>query len=97
MPFRAVEGRLPDTRLCLFLTHKIDTPARSHFSDFGDLPAAPDARPDATGGLPRSPQVRPMPAWKLGRDRRRFRLGLVGPSTYSFDVQYSKLTVLVRG
>ncbi len=70
---RAVEGRLAYTRLCLFFTHKIDPPARPavDFGDFGDLPAAPVASPDATSGLPRSPQARRMPAWKLGRDRRR--------------------------
>ena len=28
---RAVEGRLADTRLCLFFTHKTDHPARSRF------------------------------------------------------------------
>ena len=83
---RAVEGRLADTRLCLFFAHKIVikidplAPPRPavDFGDFGDPPAAPAASPGDTSGLPRSPQVRRMPARKLGRDRRRLRLCLVG-------------------
>ena len=75
---RAVEGRLAYTRLCLFFTHKTDPPPAVDFGDFGDPPAGPAASPDATSGLPQSPQVRRMPAWKLGRDRRRLRFCSVG-------------------
>lgn len=78
---RAVEGRLADT---VVRAYAFSSPTKStlrpavDFGDFGDPPAGPAASPDATSGLPQSPQVRRMPAWKLGRDRRRLRLCSVG-------------------